>query len=970
MTCSMANSIAGRLAKRCAFATAMAVLAATAPCLGAAGGEASWPADADVVVTLEGAIAPAAAPDKLAAVRLRLQRFGGVWHPLVVADSRVQGAHYNFGDHHGCIVSEAKQGDATVLDISLRIEKDPWSDTGGYARYRVSMKTGAGGAVSGTWTGVALGHKGEGKAIGIVVPAEPWAGYTPPKPGEHPRFLIRHSQIPALRAKAATPAGQRELDRLRKFAKAGGSATDRAVALGLLYHIEGDANHAAAARDLLAGDVGNWYNVMYVHGAAVRVVQGALALDLIHDACEESFRATMRDVFARKLDYLYYPPVGGFNPNDGSNWSAMYRSALGLAALTLCADAAPMPAEPQPPGIPRLTGEAKPTRDVPVVELASGATIGEWLHAGPFAVKPGTDVLAGLGGAAGARPAVGTEVACRETGKTEDTKLAFQRVRAEAIIARKWADAYHERRIAGGVDYAALTKRRYRTTTALHTVLHVAKAGAYRVEFSKTKMEAIAVWLGGQPVTGDVEAGGVSHYQQGAGGIVLLEDGYHPLTVVASIGVVGGWELVESYVRLVALDKAELAGVEAEKKLAYEHEHAVWQAQRSARERFGPADPAAQRWLAVARQRIALWSHSALGDAGWNLEGEAYTQHAMRLVLPFAHAYRNAYGRSVFEDRNLSATFPLYATKTVFGPGGAAMPDYGPGGGPLGVDNWARGFALVEDRFRPACLDAWDRTQALADAGNLIGPMQPVAQLDGVSAALRFINHPGESVKPRAGAGLTPLTVDHLRGAVVCRNRWQDGNDAVVTWFADTATRGGGWKAPDAGDFRVFALGRQWAVRGISFGNGSSSRGQENMRWYGNVVVVPEAPMLRAPLATDLTVSPAGEMAWLAAARFDNCYLGAAEEKRPDEKKPRRVAADLGIRATRQFAVDYSGACGAPVLVPSPTAWPARRAPARGSSARCRSTGWRLTSAASPSRPTAAPACGPPSLLQPGRSSR
>ena len=104
-------------------------------------------------------------------------------------------------------------------------------------------------------------------------------------------------------------------------------------------------------------------------------------------------------------------------------------------------------------------------------------------------------------------------------------------------------------------------------------------------------------------------------------------------------------------------------------------------------------------------------------------------------------------------------------------------------------------------------------------------------------------------------------------------------------------------------------------MRGISFGNGASSRSQDNIRWYGNVLVVPEAPMVRSPLAADMTVSPAGESAWIASARFDNCYLGITEQKGPKDKRPRRAATDLGIKATRQFAVDYSGASGAPVLV-------------------------------------------------------
>ncbi|MFW6062274.1 MAG: hypothetical protein ACOC93_05645, partial [Planctomycetota bacterium] len=89
--------------------------------------------------------------------------------------------------------------------------------------------------------------------------------------------------------------------------------------------------------------------------------------------------------------------------------------------------------------------------------------------------------------------------------------------------------------------------------------------------------------------------------------------------------------------------------------------------------------------------------------------------------------------------------------------------------------------------------------------------------------------------------------------------------------------------------------------------------------WYGNVVTVPEAPRMGSrPYATGLTVEPAGpqdEPAWIAGARFDNCYLGVRTEQRPGRERARTVAADVGVRATRQLAVDYSGKSGAPVLV-------------------------------------------------------
>ena len=60
---------------------------------------------------------------------------------------------------------------------------------------------------------------------------------------------------------------------------------------------------------------------------------------------------------------------------------------------------------------------------------------------------------------------------------------------------------------------------------------------------------------------------------------------------------------------------------------------------------------------------------------------------------------------------NLRMALPLYVARTVFGENSARMESYGPGGGPLGVDNYARGFGLVPEPLRPVVLWGWNRTQ-------------------------------------------------------------------------------------------------------------------------------------------------------------------------------------------------------------------------------------------------------------------
>ena len=156
-----------------------------------------------------------------------------------------------------------------------------------------------------------------------------------------PHLLIRAEELPALKAKAQTEWGKAWLARVAALAKSDPDQSRRAVACGFLYQLTGDKAQAAEARRLIEQDVPNWNNVMYVHGAAAGVLQGALAFDLIAETCDAAFRQRMREVFLRKCDYLYYPPVGGFYPNDSSIWSAMYRLARGVPVSVVLDEAGP-----------------------------------------------------------------------------------------------------------------------------------------------------------------------------------------------------------------------------------------------------------------------------------------------------------------------------------------------------------------------------------------------------------------------------------------------------------------------------------------------------------------------------------------------------------------------------------------------------------------------------------------------------
>jgi hypothetical protein len=337
------------------------------------------------------------------------------------------------------------------------------------------------------------------------------------------------------------------------------------------------------------------------------------------------------------------------------------------------------------------------------------------------------------------------------------------------------------------------------------------------------------------------------------------------------------------------------------------------------------ADTEARRWLAVAELRQSNFADIAFGDAGWNAEGEAYTQHALRTALCYEHAFLNAIGRRLSASVNLPATFPLYVAKTVFRAEGADMPSYGPGGGPLGVDNWARGFALVEPRYREVCRQVWDRTLALAEAGKFWNPTGLISDLDACSAAFRFVNHPGGEPLAVDPATVLPRTlVDRQRGGFVLRNAWQDDDDSVATVLVDHAKVQAGWRGPDFGDIRWYALGTVWAERGIPWGNGINLRRAEkdgsypDVRQFGSVVSVPGfklaqggTPALPTGRAALVGATLANDGSGVVNVDLSGCYVGVEET----EGARRTRAKDVGVRALRSVAVDHSGAAGVPALL-------------------------------------------------------
>jgi hypothetical protein len=359
--------------------------------------------------------------------------------------------------------------------------------------------------------------------------------------------------------------------------------------------------------------------------------------------------------------------------------------------------------------------------------------------------------------------------------------------------------------------------------------------------------------------------------------------------------------------------KTKLAALQAE----HESERAVWQFWSGVAAEKGQANPLAAYWLGMARLLAGNYLRWDIGEFGFNMEGEAYTQHSLRALLPFAHGYRNATGKPLIGGANIGMILPGYVARTIFREDGAALLGYSTGGAPLGLDNYARGFALVPEPLRPAVLWGWNRTRALAEAGKFKGPYQPIEFLDPMSAAFLFVNYPLDAKERNPVEVLPRVPVDRQLGGYVFRNRWQDGDDICATMFANLNSPGGSWAGFEAGDFRISGLGVDWAVRGRGNGvggdQGNETGGDFNKPFLGYPLVSWEAPPTFFKAGQDGSA--------ILSLNMDQVYYGmpkVAGGKTITGKSAMCTAnppaKDFGVKGRRSFAADYSGAAGVPGL--------------------------------------------------------
>jgi len=767
--------------------------------------------------------------------------------------------------------------------------------------YRFTFQAVAG-KITGTWEGPA----GKGALAGNVAPLRAWELPAAAQAGEHPRFLLRKEDLPALKAKAQTEWGKAML---KQMAEPGWSRSGTAVAQGLLYQLTGERRYADQARQLIADDMrsGWWQAIGPIHDPAHKATEAMFAYDLVHDTYSPAEHAKLRAFLREKLQFMFnYAEINSGNSHPHSNWSAQYRAGVGMVALALLADpAAELPAtmawEPVKVA-PVTSGEG------PVLPL-NDAPLRKWLYTGPLNMgleydptpalagtpfkmlvkeKPRADQVSGRFRQAiefkNARPSVPNKGTLGDDLQplTKEVTVTYQPIPEKELIA---ANEYVEKFGAPGQVHLWRAAGLQGFQTIFFRAIIENPVGQYvQVRLTSTSKNDdwrylnSCLYISGQKFT--------------QSGILWLEPGRHP--VVRQVTVC---PITTAHVRHHLYDEVWLRPVGAEivaQARAVRHAEAEFRrrvvaAVKPRYAELGRPDIDALIWLPVARGYMERYATIAISERGWHSAGQCYTQHPLLVALPFFHAWRNATGTEVTASPNLGWYLGQATARTVFSDEWARMQDYGRGGGPVGVDLFGRGLASVPPAIRGAVFAAWQKTRALTDAKKFSAPEGAVETLDPMSAAFTLVNWPGDG---RAGGlSLPKAIVDSQRLGYTMRNRWQDGDDiaAVFTGFRHP---GGDWVCEGAPlDLRLQGLGVEWLVRGNSIVTGMTS-----------------------------TVALEGVKTEPQDVTQRSCATAA------DGSAIVTLAHKMGLRS---FAVDYSGASGAPALFVLADKITYRPAPAR-----------------------------------------
>lgn len=793
-------------------------------------------------------------------------------------------ANFNQADHEGKLVKLTQHSNHIQFQIQMHLNRDKWSQEG-EADYSIDLKQN-GNKLEGKYIGTHNGRSVQGQAFGIVQkPLKTTPNFVPIQPGEHPRLLFRQQDISALRSKAKTPIGKQIvanlLDALAIRPDRDFPAND-ALAYGLLYQLTDNTKYAMSGREILT-------SVMKtpetdVHGRAKTLLAAAYAYDLIYHTCDRTLRQKVNNWFDYNAEILLMgTDRDDFNPTPWSNWNGLYRSALGAVALTLLGEPGNYPPTPIPPLMMRLHApHFTPGKGVPIDLLEPAKMPTAWIFAESIEREVGEDPLASIGGIQKAQPEVGTTFNYRNSTRT------FQTLDQKYI--------WNHPQSTQGRNMLALTNPisgNYNTTAYYYTVVENQQPSWWQVRIRTNYGDSI-IYLAGQRLT--------------EGDFVYLEKGQYPILIEAAIAQRSGWRSDSNKIaiepRFIPITEEEANISHTKRQQSYQAALTRWKEGYESYLTSGRIHPNAPRLAKIAQRNIQRFINTALGEWGWNSEGESYTQLAMDLVLRYAHGYRNVMGIDLVRKTNLGHFLPLYVAKTIYG-SQPYMDTFGGGDETAGLDLFAEGFSTVAEGYKPAVLWAWNRLLTQSESGSKINAM---------TAGFTLVNYPLDMEEKNPEGILPNAIADRQKGGYVFRDRWQNRNDIVAQVFLKSQPLRASWWYVGDGAFRIYGLGHPWVIKG------ATNKYQASDRQFENVVQIPDS--INGWLgAKTIDFQSKDNGSGTISINLDDTYLAQRQEQNrrlPLANYYGRAllenALDLGIRGMRYFATDYSGASGSPGL--------------------------------------------------------
>ena len=228
---------------------------------------------------------------------------------------------------------------------------------------------------------------------------------------------------------------------------------------------------------------------------------------------------------------------------------------------------------------------------------------------------------------------------------------------------------------------------------------------------------------------------------------------------------------------------------------------------------FFPNPDEAWRLTKISERGVIRYLNRAIGDRAFGTEGDLYTTEPWVLtIMPFIQAYRNVLGVDLAPDKT-KWMLPSYILRSVATDQGFAAPTYGRHRLRANHSLFPVGLPIVNDEFLPAVMGFYDRNLGL-NGDNTFGigkllPYEAIFALVGYRDGIKFQNP-----EPLWGKVL----IDKQKGFYSFRNQWQDQDDLVASIYLKTQHLRASWSFADAGSFRIWGLGEQFAIAGASDG--------------------------------------------------------------------------------------------------------------------------------------------------------